>query len=239
MNSRRTKVDGSQRNSTVRAEKVSRRDLLTGVGASAAAGSILGAASTPLSATGHEAAADDRVDNALEFVGKLIQEGGRFTGFGYATAARGLDPNSLFDGGGDPAEGAALLTIYSVSTLESIARVNGVFAARARGTFRLYWRDAAGADFSDPASFAVGTLIAEAWAEFHNTLTVTDPDQGIAHIVAALTQKKAASFSAGNNHYRIGGRGVRARLTAVGKGLRTDPSLPAAIFDLGGYVTTE
>jgi len=217
------------------ARAVSRRDLLASIGSGAVAGSLLAGAASPSPA--EASGEDDRAANALEFAGKLIQEGGRFTGFGFLTAVRGIDPALLFDGAGAPSEGTALLTIYTVSTLTSIARVNGVFVARAAGTLRLYLRDAPGADFGDPSSFEVGTLVADDEAEYQNTLTVTEPNQGLAHIVGALKRRRAVRFLVGGDHHRIGSKGLASRLTAVGKGVRTDPSTPLATFDLGGYIT--
>ena len=214
---------------------LSRRDLLASIGSGAIVGPVLGAAGGP--STAEAKPREDRAANALEFAGKLIQEGGRLTGIAYVTALRGVDPALLFEGPGAPSEGTALLTLHTIATLTSIARVNGVFVARASGTVRLYVRDAPGADFVDPASFRVGTLVSTDEAEFQNTLTLTDPNEGLAHIVGTLRRSRASTFTLGGDHHRIGAKGRESRLTAVGKGVRTEASTPLSTFDLGGYVT--
>jgi hypothetical protein len=212
---------------------VSRRALLGGVGTGALAGALLAGRPGPADAY----AAADPGANELEFIGRLLQEGGQFTGFGYLTALRGVPAAWLFEDGAPPSEQAARLTVHVLATLTSIARVNGVFVVRAAGVLRIYLRDAPGADFADPSSFAEGTLVVEDEAEFQNTLTVTDPDRGIASVVAGLTRRHVATFLMGGQPCRIGHLRLRSRLTAAGQGVRTDPDLPAAAFDLGGHVT--
>jgi hypothetical protein len=208
--------------------------VLTRVRQGAIAASVLavGAGPTPAEAT----AKHDDAGNTFEFAGMMLQEGGRFTGFGYVTFLRGLDAESLF-GGAEPTEANARLTIFTVATLTSIARVNGVFVARAAGPLGVYLLDPAGANFMDPSSFRAGTLVASYDTEFQNTLTVIDPNEGIAHIVGGLTLRRNATFKLGDRRHRIGHRGQPLRLTAVGKGMRTNVEPPHATFDLGGYVT--
>jgi hypothetical protein len=84
---------------------------------------------------------------------------------------------------------------------------------------------------------AGGRRIARYSARYHNTAVVYAPNEAIAEITGELRQHSAHRFSLAGHHHRIGERGLRLELSAVGQGRRTQPTPPVATFDVAGRLT--
>ena len=104
----------------------------------------------------------------------------------------------------------------------------------AEGDLRIYLSPTGGADFAQPGSFADGTRIASFSARYRTILTVIAPNQAITTVTGELVERAARAFTVGGRSQRLGRRGLGYRLTAEGPGVRTDPTIPRASFDVAG-----
>jgi hypothetical protein len=201
---------------------VTRRTVLTGAGALAAAGAAPRAAAA--------AAAARQLGPAAEVIGEVAQDGNGLTGYGYVTHLEGLPDAALFAGA--TSEAGARLTFFSTAKVTARFPHGALVSTVGRGTIAFHL--AHGADFTDPQSFAAGTVVARFDARLQNIASVVAPNQAITVIEAELVQRRAPTFRLGSHRYRLGHRGLRVHLSATGPGMRTNQTPPRALFDVAG-----
>ena len=172
--------------------------------------------------------------NLYEFVGRVDQVGGDFTGYGYLSYIRGLDNNQLFTNPLQPGEATARFTFFTTITLTSRAVISSVFAIDSAGATTFYFNPAAGASFHDPQSFTKGSKIVTADVRYQNVLNVQAPNLGIATGVGELVQHSAAAFTLGGQSYQLGHTGMIQRIATTGEGTRTDAVKPVSFVVLSG-----
>ena len=102
------------------------------------------------------------------------------------------------------------------------------------GRGSIAFRLAHGADFTNPQSFAAGTVVARFDARLQNIASVVAHNQAITTIEGELVQRSAPTFRLGVRHYRLGHPGLRVQLSATGPGMRTNQTPPRAVFDVAG-----
>jgi hypothetical protein len=182
--------------------------------------------------------------NAIEFIGRINQEGPDFTGFGYLTYIRDLDDEHLFTNAGPPSEETARFTFYATATMSSRAVLSDVFVINSLGTMTFYFdSDPSGRDFDDPDSFTSGTAIATASMRYQDILLVQGPNKGLATGVAEVDQLTATAFTLDGDSYTLGQPGLFYRFSSVGNGTRIDdppnPNFPRSfVLFAGNAVTT-
>ncbi len=196
---------------------------------------------TALLAAGQSAAAVGPVEvgsaiggvNAVEFVGRIDQNGANFVSYGYLTHISGLTDTLLFSGT-LATESNAFFTFHSTATLTSRSVISGVFVVDAVGTTIYYFNPAPGASFSNPASFASGVPIVTATVRSQNITNVQAPNLGIGTNFAEFTQTGVSPFTLSGTPYQLGRVGLLERLFSTGEGTRTDPVTPKSFTVLAG-----
>jgi hypothetical protein len=220
---------------------VSRREVLTGAGVIAAGVGLATAASampgldTADKDTGLVGVADSSV-NAVEFRSRIAQTGESFVSVGYLTKVAGATETDLFAATVHN-EGSALLTVYSEGTLEQRALDQKVHALDIVGTLTIYQRPAPGASYANPASFRVGTPVAQFALRLHDILTVIAPGQGLPTLTGDLSQTAVGRVPSVGKHF--GRMGMRARFFATGLGQLNDPVTLSATFEMAGNWTVD
>jgi len=206
---------------------VTRRAVLAGAGALAAAGSAPGAAAAAgvrrLGEPGDGAP-------AAEVVGEVAQDGNGLTGYGYLTSLFGLAVADLFSG--PHTEAGARLTFFSTARVGERFPHGALVSSVGRGTVAFHLGH--GGDFADPQSFAAGPVVARFDARLQNVASVVAPNQAVTSIQGELVQRAAPVFRLGGGRCRIGHRGLRLHLSAIGPGMRTNAAPPRAVFDVAG-----
>jgi hypothetical protein len=225
---------------------ITRRKLLAGTGkaaAAAAAASAVGwievgnpALASTRSRSG-EVGTATALQNSFEYIGQVDQAGDNLTSYGYLSLIAGLDVSQLYTDPTTPDETTARFTYFGTATLYARNEFDGVtgklFIIDARGTVQYYFDPNGGASFSDPDSFKSGQLIASDTAEFHDVMSVAQPDTGMPHLTASLKRTLAKAFVLGGTTYRFGHVGLLQRSTATGLSIRLDPT-PTSVIQLGG-----
>jgi hypothetical protein len=221
---------------------VTRRSVLTGAGAVAAAG-VAGAAAAALptaagaSPSGIGVGPDDAT--VAEFRGRIAQTGDSgqdFVATGFLTNLRGADPADLF--AGTPASvGTALFTVYAEGTLRNRVLDMSVHALDIAGTLTVHQRTAPGASFTDPSSFQRGRAVAVFALTLQDVLTVFAPATGIPTLTGEMTQTGSSALRAGLSGQRFGAAHQRLRLFATGLGFLTDPQTLNANLEIAGNWT--
>jgi hypothetical protein len=224
--------------------RISRRKLLTGSGAVAAATVAATAAGwievgNPALATtsAGEVGTASGGRNAFEYIGQVDQDGDSLTYYGYLTAVAGLDVGQLFAGSTHD-ETTARFTFFGTATLSSRAVFNNVFTIDATGSLGCYFDRAGGADFGNPSSFMSGKQITADDAVFHDILSVTAPNTGTPSITAFLQRTAVSKFRLGGAAYKLGHVGLLERSTATGLGTKLDPTPKAVLTVAGATVVT-
>ena len=237
-------AEGSSTDGPERPREVSRRDLLSGAGAAAAA---VGLAATGVAAPAHAAPAEESglvgIDkpgvNAGEFQSWILQGGPggeSFVSFGFMTKLAGATDADLF--ASDPHNAAsALLTIYAEGTLQQRVFGQNVHTLDVVGTLIVYERSAPGASPGDPSSFQVGTPVAQFDLTLQDVLTVFAPGFGLPTLTGDMRQSKVGRLA--GMHKPFGRIGMRARLLATGIGQRPNPSTFDTSFEMAGNWTVE
>jgi hypothetical protein len=173
--------------------------------------------------------------NGLEFVAQLEQEGTSFTGYGYVTFVKGMKDSLLFSDPVIRTAATARFTFYATTERVSGGSLTDVFAVATKGTLQFYFDATPSADFSDPLSFADGTLIASGPLRFHNIVMVEEAMQtGFIDGAGDFTQGAAHSFNLAGKTFRLGHVGQLLRISVKGKGDLLDPLLPRALMHTGG-----
>lgn len=214
-----------------------RRSVLAGAGAAvgvavAAGGSVPAEAETRRGGV----ATADRGETAAEFRGRITQSGDtgeEFTAHGFLTVVRGLTGAELFAG---PSTDVSTARYTLVATGRLVQRVldRSVHALDIAGELVVYHRDAPGADFGDPASFAVGQRLARFQLTLQDVLTVFAPASGIPTLTGDMRQGAAEHLADGR---RFGRRGQELRMFATGLGFLTDPVTLNAELEIAGNWT--
>jgi hypothetical protein len=220
-------------------EPTTRRRLLTGAGVVAAGVGLAGATSSvsaavaPDDSGGSVGVAKPGV-NAGEFISQILQSGSQgeqFTACGYLTQLAGAADGLLF--AGTPRDvSMALLTTFTDGTLAARVVEGSMRALDVVGTLTIYQRSTPGADFSDPASFQVGTPVAKFALTLQDVLAVFAPGQGIPTLCGTMNQTYSAKLAGSGK--RFGRNGMRARLSASGIGKLIDPVTLNAQLELAG-----
>jgi hypothetical protein len=200
---------------------VTRRTVLTGAGALAAAGAAPRAAA---------AATARQLGAAAEVIGEVAQDDNGLTGYGYVTHLAGLPDAELFEGA--TSEAGARLTFFSAATVTARFPHGTLVSSVGRGSIAFHL--AHGADFTNPQSFAAGPVVARFDARLQNVASVVAPNQAITTIEGELVQRNAPTFRLGGRRYRLGHPGLRVQLSATGPGTRTNQTPPRALFDVAG-----
>jgi hypothetical protein len=206
---------------------VTRRAMLAGAGALAAAGpatSVAGAAA--VRRLGEPADGSP----AAEVVGEVAQDGDGLTGYGFLTSLFGLAVSDLFSG--PHTEAGARVTFFSTARVGERFPHGALVSAVGSGTLAFHLGH--GGDFADPRTFAGGPVVARFDARLQNVASVVAPNQAVTAIEGELVQRAAPVFRLGGRRCRIGHRGLRLHLSAIGPGMRTNASPPRAVFDVAG-----
>lgn len=173
--------------------------------------------------------------NAVEFVGRADQDGANFISYGYLTHISGLTDTLLFSGTFPFVnETNARFTYYATATLTSRYVISSVFVIDSIGTTVYYYHPAGGAQFANPASFAVGQPVLTATVRSQNILNVQAPNLGVGTNFGELTQTGVSAFDLGGQTYQIGRVGLIERTFSTGEGTRTDPITPKSFTVLSG-----
>lgn len=173
--------------------------------------------------------------NAVEYVGRVDQDGGNFTSYGYLTHISGLTDTLLFSGTFPLVnETNARFTFYTTATLTSRYVISSVFVVDSVGTTVYYYNPSGGAHFGDPASFAIGQPIVTATVRAQNILNVQAPNVGVSTNFGEFTQMGAGSFVLNGSTYQLGRVGLMERLFSTGEGVRTNAVIPQSFTVLSG-----
>ena len=200
---------------------MTRRTVITGAGALAAAGAAPTAAA---------AAAVRQLGPAAEVVGEVAQDDNGLTGYGYVTHLDGLADAALFAGA--TSEAGARLTFFSTATVTARFPHGALVSTVGRGSIAFHLTH--GADFANPQSFAAGSVVARFDARLQNIASVVAPNQALTAIEGELVQRLAPVFRLGGRRCRLGHPGLQVHLSATGPGMRTNQTPPRALFDVAG-----
>ena len=185
-------------------------------------------------------------ENAIEFLGRLDQTAGSFTGYGYLTHVSGLDQEQLYAGGagGDlfsdgALEDSARFTFRFETELTSRAVKEPLFVVDSEGTIEFFFNPEPAGDFDDPDSFGQGESVAEGTLSVQDVIDVYAPNTGIAIATGALTIGSVESFELDGESAELGEEGQEMRLFLTGQGRRSEALLPRAVIDFAGNLTVD
>ena len=173
---------------------------------------------------------------AFEFLGRSDQNVTLVTHYGYLTHVFGLTDDLLFSSPTVRTEATALFTFAAATTWDSRHEYGNIITTSAPGEMSIYLRDTPGANFANPASFAIGAVIATYSVRYFNVLNVQAPNQGVIATTVELTQRKTKPLAQGHQRCQFGRVGLRARISANGEGTRTVVAPVQAVFLVGGTV---
>jgi hypothetical protein len=222
-------------------EGLSRRRLVT---AGVATGLGVGAAVTPTrseAAAGTHAASGPTGSTVVEFRARIDQAGitgTAFTGYGYLTNVTHTRRADIFDPG-TRNETTALLTAYASGDLKARILDKAVHSLDIVGTMTVYQRAHGGADFTDPASFKVGTPVARYDMILQDILTVFATAQGLPTLTGDMVQTRAKALSGPLAGKNFGQRDSRLRMFATGLGQLIDPVTFKAQLEIAGNWSVE
>lgn len=175
---------------------------------------------------------------AWKFVGRLDQDGAKFSGYGYVTFLSGLADADLY-ASTPGTEKTARFTVVIAAQETGVNKLNDLTVVNTSGTATIYRNDQPAGDFADPSSFAKGTVVAVTDVSGQNILSINpdDRNKGIAAATAQLHQTTANSFPAGAGGDKPFGRvGLVERMALSGQGKRTDPNGPKSLLEVAGDV---
>jgi hypothetical protein len=177
--------------------------------------------------------------NAVEYVGRVDQDGSNFVSYGYLTHISGLTDTLLFSGTFPfVSEVDAHFTFYTTATLTSryilTSTTSAIFVIDSIGTSVYYYNPTPGATFTNPVSFAAGIPIVTATVRSQNVLNVQAPNLGVGTNFAEFTQTGASPFTLNGQAYQLGRIGVLERIFSTGEGTRTDPITPKSFTLVAG-----
>ncbi|MGH9281168.1 MAG: hypothetical protein ACRD12_24165 [Acidimicrobiales bacterium] len=176
---------------------------------------------------------------AWRFVGRIDQDGLRFTSYGFLTHIDGVDDAALFTGAGDRTENTALFSVVFESREAARSRLNNVTVIDVTGTATVYLNDTPNRRFGEPATFSQGTPVATASINGQNILSIdTDNrDKGVAAATAEWQQTSATRFQLAGTARQLGREGLTERLAVSGNGVRTDRVRQVSTIEVAGIMT--
>ena len=181
--------------------------------------------------------------NAVEYIGRIDQDGSNFVSYGYLSHISGLADTLLFSGTIPFVnESNAHFTFHTTAVLTARNVIIGafnsitssVFMIDAIGTTVYYYNVRPSATFTNPASFAAGIPIMTATVRSQNILNVQAPSRGIGTNFTEFTQTGVSPFSLNGQSYQIGRVGVLERLFSTGEGTNIDPLTPKSVTLVAG-----
>ena len=173
----------------------------------------------------------------VEFRGRVTQSGQSFTSYGYLIRASHADQSDLFSGTA-LSEKTALLTAYATGDLRARTTDDVVHALDIVGTMTVYQRSSPGADFNNPSSFQVGTLVARYDMTLQDILTVIALNTGLPTLTGDMLQTAAGALSGPLSGQTFGRKGTRLRFFATGLGHKTNDA-PTAKLEIAGNWSIE
>jgi len=177
--------------------------------------------------------------NAYETVGRIDQNGGSFIGYGYLNHVSSLADNIAFSDPINHSETTAYFTYFVTSTLTSHSVITSVFIIDSVGYLRIFYNPTHTASFTNPASFAAGTLIAKSKVRGQDILNVQSPNKGVATGFTEDEQILATPFTINTQDYQFGEVGLLERGFYTGEGTRTDSVTPKSfVIGSGNTVVT-
>jgi hypothetical protein len=221
--------------------RLSRRRVMTVSAAVAGVGLAAAPAEAEAAASGGSGVSLGKPGTTtVEFRGRVLQSGASghsFTSFGYLIRASHAKRTGLFHG--TPlSESTALLTAFATGELRSRTVDVAVHSLDIVGTMTVYQRKQPGADFANPASFKVGTVVARYDMTLQDVLTVFATDTGLPTLTGDMVQTTARALSGPLVGQTFGRRGTRLRFFATGLGHKTDPA-PHAELEIAGNWSIE
>jgi len=181
--------------------------------------------------------------NAVEYIGRIDQDGSSFVSYGYLTHLSSLTDTLLFSGTLPFVnESNAHFTFYTTATLTARNVITGafnsitssIFLIDAVGTTVYYYNATPGAAFADPDSFKAGVPVMTATVRSQNILNVQAPSRGIGTNFSEFTQTGVNPFMLNGQPYQIGRVGLLERLFSTGEGTNIDPLTPKSITLVAG-----
>jgi hypothetical protein len=181
--------------------------------------------------------------NAVEYIGRIDQDGSNFVSYGYLTHISGLTDTLLFSGTIPFVnESNAHFTFYTTATLTARNVITGafngitssVFMIDAIGTTVYYYNATPSAAFANPDSFKAGVPVMTATVRSQNILNVQAPARGVGTNFAEFTQTGVSPFTLNGQPYQIGRVGILERLFSTGEGTNTDPITPKSFTLVAG-----
>src|SRR3954453_11689411 len=153
-----------------------RRGVLTGAGMAIAGGvaATVAGATSAAEATALGVARAPQGATAVEFRGRITQEGGSgqdFLAVGVLTALAGAQRSDLFEGSGTTF-GNALFTVAASGSLVRRVLDESVHALDIAGDLSVYQRTHGGADLDHPSTVTQGTRVAKFDLALQDVLTV-------------------------------------------------------------------
>jgi hypothetical protein len=177
----------------------------------------------------------------VEFRGRIDQtgpSGQSFTSYGFITRATNAPSTALFDGS-PPSASTALLTAFATGDLTARVLDMSVHSLDIVGVMRIYQRTAPGADFTDPDSFKLGSLVARYQLVLQDVLAVYAAGQGIPTLSGDMRQTAAHTLGGPLAGQTFGQVGTRLHLFATGLGRLTDPVTLNAQLEIAGSWSIE
>ena len=223
--------------SSTESSGLTRREAL----ATAAGLVIAGVSGTSAGADDHgrrrDAVGFNGAASGMEVLAEVGQVGEQLTAYGYLTLVNGLSLEQIYFPGASPTEGTARFTFYGTAQVASIQTRDTLIVAIANGHVEYFLRDAPGASFDVPTSFAQGQRIAADDAALQNVLNVTAPGIGVTTVFGDLSRTSVDSFLLEGTRYQLGHVGLRSRLVAPGKSRRIEPVAPTSVQVVAGNIT--
>jgi hypothetical protein len=174
---------------------------------------------------------------ALEFTGRIDQEGNILRLHGYVTHLYDLPAGLLFSQPITHSEATARITMSGTATLTERTAISNVFHVDAVGIVNFYFDEDEGASFDDLNSFGRGEMIGSTAARLQNVLTVVAPDFGITNGSGEMIHAEAVTFVLDGEEYTFGREGMVQRVAFTGSGVRFVPNPPVAMIAIGGATT--
>jgi hypothetical protein len=220
--------------------RLSRRRVMTASAVVAGVGLASAPAAAEAGTGGQAVSLGESGTTTVEFRGRVTQSGSTgqsFTSYGYLTRASHADENDLFNG--TPlSEATALLTAYATGDLQARTTDDVVHALDIVGTMTIYQRSTAGASFSDPSSFQIGTPVARYDMRLQDILTVFATNTGLPTLTGDMLQTAAQALSGPLAGQKFGRKGTRLRFFATGLGHKLTDA-PTAQLEIAGNWSIE
>jgi hypothetical protein len=220
--------------------RLSRRRVMAASAVVAGAGLASAPAAAEAGTGGQAVSLGPSGTTTVEFRGRVTQSGNigqSFISYGYLIRASNADDSGLF--AGTPlSEATALLTAYATGDLQARTVDMSVHALDIVGTLTVYQRKQAGASFTDPSSFQVGTPVARYNMTLQDVLTVFATDTGLPTLTGDMLQTAARGLSGPLSGQTFGRPGTRLRFFATGLGHKTSDA-PTAQLEIAGNWSVE